>query len=154
MLKRSSDPRLAHPEVQVQVRDLVRVVGIVAPFAPRGFSIQGKFVFSSPRGKMGTGHLCRVPPAAVHHGRARKSSGTGPYGYCRKVLWVPVPEVQYSGKICFIEKPGVHVQDEGGRHVVKRSSDPRVAHPEVKVQVRDLVRVVGIVAPFAARDKY
>ena len=32
----------------------------------------------------------------------------------------------------------------GGRHVVKRSSDPRVAHPEVKVQVRDLVRVVGI----------
>ena len=35
----------------------------------------------------------------------------------------------------------------GGRHVVKRSSDPRVAHPDVKVQVRDLVRVVGIVAP-------
>ena len=27
-----------------------------------------------------------------------------------------------------------------------RSSDPRVAYPEVKVQVRDLVRVVGIVA--------
>ena len=41
------------------------------------------------------------------------------------------------------------MQDEGGRHVVKRSSDPRVAHPDVKVQVRDLVRVVGIVAPFA-----
>ena len=39
----------------------------------------------------------------------------------------------------------------GGRHVVKRSSDPRVAHPEVEVQVRDLVRVVGIVAPFAPR---
>ena len=27
----------------------------------------------------------------------------------------------------------------GGRHVAKRSSDPRVAYPEVKVQVRDLV---------------
>ena len=26
----------------------------------------------------------------------------------------------------------------GGRHVAKRSSDPRVAYPEVKVQVRDL----------------
>ena len=60
---------------------------------------------------------------------------------------------QYSGKIRFIEKPGV--EDEGGRHVVKRSSDPRVAHPDVKVQVRDLVRVVGIVAPFApmGRDR-
>ena len=56
------------------------------------------------------------------------------------------PEGQYSWKIRFIEKPGV--EDEGGRHVVKRSSDPRVAHLDVKVQVRDLVRVVGIVAPF------
>ena len=52
---------------------------------------------------------------------------------------------QYSGKIRFIEKPGV--QDEGDRHVVKRSSDPRVAQPEVKVQVGDLVQVVGIFAP-------
>ena len=50
---------------------------------------------------------------------------------------------------CSSDSPGI--QDEGGRHVVKRSSDPRVAHPEVKVQVRDLVRVVGIVAPFAPR---
>ena len=55
MAKRSSDPRVAYPEVKVQVRKLVRVVGIVAPFAPRGG--------------------------------------------------------QYSGEICFIEKPGV--QDEG-----------------------------------------
>ena len=88
-----------------------------------------------------------MPLAAVRHGRARQSSGTGPCGYCRRVLWVPGPAGQYSGKIRFIEKPGV--EDEGGRHVVKRSSDPRVAHPDVKVQVRDLVRVVGIVAPFA-----
>ena len=57
---------------------------------------------------------------------------------------------QYSGKIRFIEKPGV--QDEGGgRHVAKHSSNPRVAFPEVNVQVRDLVRVVGIVAAFAPR---
>ena len=44
--ERSSDPRVAYPEVNVQVRDLLRVVGIVAPFAPRGFSIRGKFVLS------------------------------------------------------------------------------------------------------------
>ena len=86
-----------------------------------------------------------MPLAAVRHGRTRQSSGTGPCGYCRRVLWVPGPAGQFSGKIRFIEKPGV--EDEGGRHVVKRSSDPWVAHPDVKVQVRDLVRVVCIVAP-------
>ena len=59
------------------------------------------------------------------------------------------PAGQYSGKIRFIEKP--MVQDEGGRHEAKRSSDPRVPYPEVNVQVRDLVRVVDIVAPFAGR---
>ena len=35
----------------------------------------------------------------------------------------------------------------GVRHVAKHSSDPRVAYPEVNVQVRDLVRVLGIVTP-------
>ena len=53
--------------------------------------------------------------------------GTGPAG-------------QYSWKIRFIETPGV--EDEGCRLVVKRSSEPRVAHPDVKVQVRDLVWVL------------
>ena len=35
----------------------------------------------------------------------------------------------------------------GGRHVAKRSSDPRIAYPEVTVQVRDLVRIVVIIDP-------
>ena len=91
VVNRSSDPRVFNPEVKSQVRDLLRVVGIVAPFCVAGF--------------------------------------------------------QYSWKICFIEIPGL--EDEGGRHLVKRSSEPRIAHTEVKVQVRDKVRVVGIVAPFA-----
>ena len=56
---------------------------------------------------------------------------------------------QYSGKIRFIEKPGM--QDDGDCHVAKRSSDPQVAYPEVNVQVRNLVRVVGIIAPSAPR---
>ena len=63
-----------------------------------------------------------MAPATLHHGRARQRSGTGPCGYCRRVLWVPGPRGLYSGKIRFIEKPGV--QGEGGRHVAKRSSDP------------------------------
>ena len=52
---------------------------------------------------MGTGDLFRVPPAAVHHGRAWQSSRMGPCGYCRWVLMVPGPAGQYSGKIGFIE---------------------------------------------------
>ena len=49
--KRSSDPQVTYPEVNVQIRDLVRGVGIVAPFAPRGFSIRGKFVLSIGQAK-------------------------------------------------------------------------------------------------------
>ena len=48
--KRSSETRVAYPEVKVHVRDLVRVVGSVAPFAKRRVDTQGKFVLSSPRG--------------------------------------------------------------------------------------------------------
>ena len=33
--------------------------------------------------------------------------------------------------------------------MAKRSSDPRGPYPEVKLQVQDRVRVVGIVAPLA-----
>ena len=99
---------------------------------------------------MGPGDVCRVPLAAVRHGRARQTSESGPCGDCRRVLWLPGPRGQYSGNIRFIEKHGV--QDEGGRHVAKQSSDPRKAYPEVKLQGRDLVRVVGIVAPFAPME--
>ena len=37
----------------------MRVVGIVASFVPRGLSIQGKFILSSPRGV--NGHRRLVP---------------------------------------------------------------------------------------------
>ena len=60
--KHSSDPRQAYPEVKLQGRDLVRVVGIVAPFAPLGAVTRGKVVLSSPRGGMGQGDVCRVCP--------------------------------------------------------------------------------------------
>ena len=89
--KHSSEPRVAYPEVKGHVRDKVRVVDSFAPFAQRRVDIRGKFVLSSPRGKMGIGNLCRVPPAAKRHGRARQSSDTGPCGDCRTILWVPGP---------------------------------------------------------------
>ena len=147
MAKRNSDPRVAYPEVKLQVRDIVRVAGIVAPFAPVGAFTRGKFVLSRPRETIGTGDLCRMPTATVRHGRARQTSKSGQCWLCRSVLWVPGPRGQCSGKIRFIEKRGV--QDERGRHVAKSSSDPRKAYPEVKLQGRELVQVVGFVAPFA-----
>ena len=90
-----------------------------------------------------------APPAAVRPGRARQSSGTGPCEDCRKVLWVADTRSQYFGNIRFkfIEKPGV--QGKGGCHMAKRSFGPLIAYPEVKVQVLDLVRVVGIIDPLS-----
>ena len=58
------------------------------------------------------------------------------------------PADPYSGKLRFIEKPGLQDEGGGGRHVAIRCSDPRPAYPEVKLQRRDLMRVVGVVAPF------
>ena len=61
----------------------MRVVGIVAPFAPMVAGTRGKFVLSSPMGEMGPENVRRVPLAAVRHGRARQTSESGPVGDCR-----------------------------------------------------------------------
>ena len=90
---------------------------------------------------MGTGDLWRMAP----YGKARQTSETGPCGDCRRVPCVTDPWGQYWEKNRFIEKLGV--QDEGDRHMSKRKFDSRVAYLEVKLQVRDLVQDVGIVAP-------
>ena len=82
---------------------------------------------------MDPGYVYRVPLAAVRHGRARQTSESGPCGDCRRVLWVPGPRGQYSGKIRFIKKYGV--QDEWGRHVAKHSSDH--GKPTLKSNFRD-----------------
>ena len=41
MTKRCSDPRVAYPEIKVQERDLVRVVGNIDPL-PHGESVFGE----------------------------------------------------------------------------------------------------------------
>ena len=51
MDKRISDPRVAYAEVKVQVRDLVRVVGIVTPFAPWGLVFEKNSFYRAPVGK-------------------------------------------------------------------------------------------------------
>ena len=98
---------------------------------------------------MGTGDLGRMPQQRNATGVPGKAQGRDLVGIVEGSSGVPGPRGQYSGKIRFIEKPGV--LDVGCRHVAKRSSEPLVTYPEVKVQVRDLVRVVDIVAPFVPR---
>ena len=50
MVKRSFDPRVAYTGVKVQVWDIVRIVGIVDPFAPGGGDrYTGKILFIEPQ---------------------------------------------------------------------------------------------------------
>ena len=101
-----------------------------------GVSILGKFRFIEKPGVQGEGDR----QTAKRSSEPRVAVGTFAFF---------APRGSVFGKICFIEKPGV--PDEVGRHLSKRSSDPRIAYPEVKVQVRDLVQVLSIVASFVPR---
>ena len=112
--------------------------GYCCPLCPCGGRYPEKIrLIESQRG-MGTCDLCRVPLAAVRHGRARQNSGTRPCGDCKRVLWVPGPRGQYSGKIRFIEKPGV--QNEEGRHVAKLQGHDLVSG--ARIPYRDCRRVL------------
>ena len=69
MAKRSSNPRVAYPEVKVRVWDLVRVVDIVAPFAPRGSIFGENSFYRAPGNKW---HR-RPVPGAPSSGTPRES---------------------------------------------------------------------------------
>ena len=75
----------------------MRVVDIVVPFAPRG-PVPGKIRFIEPQGVNGHRRPVRIPLATVHHGSAKKGSGTGPYGDCRRVLWGTGPAGSVFGE--------------------------------------------------------
>ena len=107
----------------------IREKFVCCPLCSTGSRYAGEFILLRPREKIGTRDLCRVPRAAVLYGRARQISGTGPCGDCGRGLWVPGPRGPYSGKIRFIEKPGV--QDEGVGHVAKRFSEPVQPTPKL-----------------------
>ena len=75
MTKLCSDPRVAYPDVKVQIRDIVRVVCIVAPFTPRGISVRGQFVLSSPRGKWAQEPCAGCPQQKYPTGKPGKVQG-------------------------------------------------------------------------------
>ena len=118
VVKRSFEPWVAHPEVKVQVRDL-----------------EGRWAQETCAG---------CPQQGYTTGEPGKDRGRDHVGIVEGFCGYRARRVSIQGNFVLSRNP--RIQNEGDRQVVKRSSDLRVAHPEVKVQVRDLVRVVGIVA--------
>ena len=116
----------------------MRVVCIVAPFAPRGVGTREKFILSSPRGKWAQETFAICPQQRYATREPGKVQG-----------WDRVGIVEGS---CGYQVRGVSIR---GKFVLARNlNDCRVAYLEVNVQVRDQVRVVGIVVPFAPRGRY
>ena len=125
MAKRSSDPRVAYPEVKVQCE-----LWVLLPPLRRGGQHSGKTRFIETQGVIGHRRPVSGPPAAVVQARDR----------------VDIVAPFTRGNSVFGES--MFYRETWG---TRRSSDPRVTYPEVKVQVRNLVRVVGFVTPVAPR---
>ena len=144
---RSSDPQVVYPEVKVQVWDLVRVVGIVAPLAPCGVSIRENSFYRAPGGKWAQETCAGCPHQRYATGEPGKVQGWDRVGFVEWSCGNWARGVSIRGKFVLSTRLGYKTN----HHVAKRSSEPRVAYFEVKVQVRDLVRVVRIFSPFAPR---
>ena len=135
-------PRIAYPEVKVHVRNLMRVVGFVAPFAPQ---------------VVGTQESRRPVPGAPRSGtpleRQAKYRDVTVWKLCRRVLWVPGPLGKYSAIIVLSRNLAYKTRGVAmWLNVVL--NDRRVAYLEVKVQVRDLVRVVNMNIHFISLRSY
>ena len=109
-------------------------MGIVDPF-PNGDRCQGKIRIIEHQ-ELDV-HKRPVPgaPTAVRHGRARQSSGTGSCGNVEGSVGTEPAGSVFGDNSVYRETWG---KRRGGRQVAKRN---------VKIQVRDLVRVLGIGAP-------
>ena len=131
MVKRSSDPLVTHHEVKVQERELVRFVCIVAPLAPRGFSIRENFVLSRHRGYMGTGDLCECPQQRYTTGEPGKVQGWDRVGIVEGSCAYWARQVSIRKKFVLSRNTGY--KKSGVAIWLNGVLTPRVAHPEVKV---------------------
>ena len=125
----------------------MRVVGIVDPFAP-WCSVFGENTFyRAPEGRWAQETCAGCPQQRYTTGEPGKVQGRDHVDVEEGSCGSRARRVNIHGR--FIDK--TRGTRRGGRHVVKRSSDPRVAHHKVKIQVRDLVRDVGIAVTLAPR---
>ena len=97
------------------------------------------------------GDLCRCPQQQYVTGEPGKVQGRDRVGIVKRSCGYQARRVSAREKSFYRETRGTII---GDCHVAIRRSDPRVAYTEVKVQVRDLVRVVGILASFSQRAQY
>ena len=149
-------PRAAYPRGLRLGRNPVVVIGILAPFTPRGVGISGKLLFS--RSRVVNAFVCMDNglPAALPHASPRLKIPMAPHWCCRVNPRAGYPGSRYLGKTLVLEKLGIKVQ--GGLGEVqnedwgsKRSLVPRASHPRGLRLGRDPVVVIGIVAPFIPR---
>ena len=109
--KRSSDTRVAYPEIKVQLRDLVRIVGILAPFDQGGVGTREESFYQVPGGKWAQ-ETCVVCPQqryatgepGIVQGRDHVGIVEGPCGYRTR-------GVSIWGKFVYQK---TWVQDDGG----------------------------------------
>ena len=123
---RSSDPLVAYPEVKVQVWDLVRVV---APLAPRGVSIHENSFYRAPGGKWAQETCAGCPQQRYATGEPGKVQGWDRVGIVEWFCGNWARGVSIRGKLVLSIRLGYKTS----HHVAKRSSEPRVAYPKVKV---------------------
>ena len=90
--------------------DPIVVVGIVAPFTPRGVGIPGKLLFSRSRGVNAFVCVDNGLPAALPHASPRLKIPMGPHWCCRATPRAGYPGGRYPGKTLVLEKLGVKVQ--------------------------------------------
>ena len=125
--------------------------GYCCPLCPTGVSIRGKFVLSSLEDKWAPKTCAGCPKQRYATGEPGKGQRRERVCIVESCSGYRTRGVSVREQFVLSRNPGYKTR--GFRHVAKRSSDPRVAYPEVKVQVRDLVRLVCIVAPFAPRTR-
>ena len=126
----------------------MRVVGIVTPFAPLGSVFRENSFYRVPEDKWAPKTCAGCPKHRYATGEPGKVQGRDHVGIVERSRVYLARRVSTRGKFVLTRNPGYKTSGVA-MWLNVRSSDPRVAYPEVKVQVRDLVRVVSIVAPLA-----
>ena len=98
---------MAKHYVNFQVRDLVRVVGLLPPL-PHGMSVSGRNSFyRAPGGTWAQETCVGCPQQRYAMGEPGKVQGLDRVEIIEGSCGYRGPRDQYSGKIRFIEKPGV-----------------------------------------------
>ena len=102
--KHSSDPRIAKPEVRIQVRNLVRVVELLLSLLHRGSKFGENSFYRAPCGKRAQETCAGCPRQGCDTRESGKVPERDQVGIVDRVSG---PRGQYSEKIRFIEKHGI-----------------------------------------------